>query len=900
MALSIALLGPPRVERDGAVVTFDTRKAMALLAHLAIADRPRSRDSLCELLWPSHAPDRSRGALRRTLSTLRSGIGDEWLETAGDTIAVRHAEGLGLDVGRFRDLAGDGARVEDLERAVTLFAGEFMEGFGLRDSVEFDLWQTAEADRLRRELGAALGRLVDSLSMAGQDQRALPHAQRRLAIDPLHEPAHRDLIRLLARTGERAAALDQYRECVRVLSRELGVPPTEETAALFEQLTGGGVPAIAPAAPARPAASRPAPPAELPLTGRHPQLARLMDLYGAAMPDGRLAFIEGEAGIGKTRLVAELTDRVRAAGGAVLATRCLEDESGVPYGPIAELLRGSLARRANWEPLVGEAHIAHAALLAPELGRLPPPPDGPGARGRLLGAVATVLSATVAGPAPGLIAIDDLHLADEATLDAVSYLARRMPGRPLLLAVTWRSEAVLAGHRLRRLAADLARQGESASIRLERLSQPEVAELVKAVAPDAESEGRAFLESEGLPLFVAEYLAVLRSDGAAQGITSEVRDVLGTRIAALPATTHQVLGAAAVIGRSFTLAVAREASGRAHGETVGALDELLGRGIVIERAGAEPSYEFSHEKLRELVLTELSQARTRLLHGRVARALAASPHPPSGSAVIAQHLALAGDPDAAAREYRLAGEHAASVHAHSDAVDHLERALALGDADSAGLNERIGDLRTLMGEYAAALAAYETAAAQTTDARVAGVERKLGAVHHRRGDWARAEARLRTALEAAAHGDPALRARIQGDLSLTLEAAGRPDEATVLAQEALALAEAVDDRAGRAQAHNMLGMLAREAGELDSARAELARSLELAEEIGAPEPRVAALNNLALAMAATGETCPRLSSPNGRWSFAAGTATVTVRPRCTTTWRTCTTRRAATIARWST
>ncbi len=164
MALAVILLGPPRVERDGERVAFDTRKAIALLAHLALADRPRSREALCDLLWPAHDPDRARGALRRTLSTLRGAIGEEWIDAAGDSVALRRGPGLELDVERFRTLAANGASLERLSEAVALFSGDFLEGFSLRDSPDFDDWQIDEADTLKRELGSALRRLVELLA----------------------------------------------------------------------------------------------------------------------------------------------------------------------------------------------------------------------------------------------------------------------------------------------------------------------------------------------------------------------------------------------------------------------------------------------------------------------------------------------------------------------------------------------------------------------------------------------------------------------------------------------------------------------------------------------------------------------------------------------------------------
>jgi DNA-binding SARP family transcriptional activator len=864
MALEISLIGPPRVARDGQPVSFDTRKAMALLAHLALAERPRSRDALCELLWPGRDPAHARGALRRTLSTMRGAVGEGAIDTTGDSIALVR-ETLALDVERFRELAAGGS-VEALGEAATLFSASFLEGFSLRDSPAFDDWQVGEAGALERELATALRRLVARLAARGDYEQAIPHARRWLELDPLHEPAHRELIRLYAWSGDRAAALNQYRECVRTLSQELGVAPVAETAALYDQVSEGAMPPP-PEAEAPPAAATHAklgePPAELPLVGRSDELAALAGAHARARPDGGLAVIEGEAGIGKTRLAHELARNALELGAVVLAARCHEDEAGLPYGPIVELLRQAAVHiEPGGSPAVlAPQRLADASLLLPELAGLGDaaeqalPLDGPGAQVRVLEGVAAVIGAACEGPQPGVVLLDDVHAADEATLDTISYLGHRLRGRALLLALGWRSEAVPPGHRLRRLAADLARDGRAAIVSPARLSEDEVGTLVHAVQPDAAASGlerRVYLESEGLPLFVAEYLAALDAGGerAQEALPPEVRGLLEARLGGLGDVARQVLGAAAAIGRSFDLETVRQASGRSDEEAVGALEELVAHGVVRELPGAEPAYDFSHQKLRALVYDQTGLARRRLLHGRVAAAMARRPGG-ENAGLVAQHLRLAGDHAGAAKQHRLAAGHAASLHAHADALEHLEAALALGSPDTAALHERIGDLRTLVGDYAGALASYESAAAEGGDLAI--LEHKLGGVYGRRGEWERSEARLAMALDAAAPEALGLRARIVADLALTLHQAGRSDDAASRAREALELADAAADRQAGAQARNMLGMLARSRGDLAAARAELERSLALADELGDAPARAAALNNLALVERDAGE-----------------------------------------------
>jgi DNA-binding SARP family transcriptional activator len=221
--LRVELPGPVRVEIGGAPLVVDTRKAIALLAFLAITGRPVTRETVAALLWPESDESRAHGALRRTLSALKAALGGVGLAIDRGSVALRPEE-LEVDVWRFRaalarvrghDHGADGecARCLDmLEEAVALDRGEFTAGFAVRSSEAFDAWQAAEAEAYRRELTGALERLARGRAVAGVWQAAISAAQRWLELDGLHEPAHVVLMSALAAAGEPGAALRQYRE----------------------------------------------------------------------------------------------------------------------------------------------------------------------------------------------------------------------------------------------------------------------------------------------------------------------------------------------------------------------------------------------------------------------------------------------------------------------------------------------------------------------------------------------------------------------------------------------------------------------------------------------------------------------------------------------------------------
>ena len=346
--LKIWLFGPPRIELDGAPVEVDTRKAIALLAYLSVTGRPHGRDALAALLWPDLNQDRARAALRRTLSALRKGLGGSGLAGGRSRVSLE-IQDMWLDTARFHELIGAARAhdhpadevcrrcVSDLGEAAELSRGDFMSGFFLRDSPEFEDWMFFQSEELRRAVGEALERLVTALIGAGELGPAVDIARRWLQLDPLHEPAHRALMRLYAWKNLRSKALSQYRECVLVLDRELGVPPLEETAALYRAIESGQLESPAPAPTPQAAPEEPGPPAssliERLLVGRERELGELLQAFSGASQQGCFVVVEGEAGVGKSSLVETALGRLGEQGAEILSARCYPGEQGLAMAP---------------------------------------------------------------------------------------------------------------------------------------------------------------------------------------------------------------------------------------------------------------------------------------------------------------------------------------------------------------------------------------------------------------------------------------------------------------------------------------------------------------------------------------------------------------------------------------
>ncbi len=867
-SLSIRLLGPLEIAVAGRPIVVDTRKALAIVALVAGEGRPFARDELAAMFWPEADDEAARGALRRTLSALRTAVGGVGIVTGRAQVALDPAASS-VDLAELERLATS-SRLADLEAAAALARGPFLAGFALRDSPAFDDWQAARAMRVERTVGDLLDRLADARLDSGDPGGAVDAARRRVDLDPLDEPGQRRLMALLARSGDRGGAIRQYRACVSVLERELGVTPLAETTKLYEAIRDAR--AELDRGPLADAPAFPPAPGRLPHVGRDAEFASVLRAHESATEDGRVVAVIGEAGIGKSRLVEAVAVAVGAAGGRSLLARAFASEGEIAYGPIVELLRTGLARpdavaRLRGLPVPTLSELARLAPLPDEVmrdlaPRIPTAPAGdwPAARARLLEAVAAALAALTAGPVPGLVAVEDLQWADDASREALAWLARRLAGQPLLLLLTWRPEDL--DELGTSFASTIEALPETSAVPLHRLDRPEVERLVaSAVAAGSPQLGVDALlaESEGLPLYLVEALAAGTS--SAEGPARSVRTLLRERLATVGETAAQVLSAAAVIGRSFHLHLVRGTSGRSEDETITALEELVRRGIVRElEASPEAAFDFAHAKLRDAAYEATSLARRRLLHRRTAdllRVESGSRDDPGRLVQIATHERAAGRDAEAAEAFRQAGIQARAVYANREAGTHFETALALGHSDVAGLQLALGEVRTAQGDYVGAIAALEASAAVAPDDALPAVELRLGRVHARRGDLATAASHLDAAIEPLERrprdADADLLVRALVERAVVALRARELDRAAASASGALALAERIGDATGAGAGHRILGLVARERGDLDGARTSLGQSLALAEADPDAGAVIAARNALALVEAAAGD-----------------------------------------------
>jgi predicted ATPase/DNA-binding winged helix-turn-helix (wHTH) protein len=556
------------------------------------------------------------------------------------------------------------------------------------------------------------------------------------------------------------------------------------------------------------------------LIGRERAMAKLRaGLDEAASGRGRLFLISGEPGVGKTRLADEVAAASDARGMTLLVGHCSEHDEAVAYLPFVEVLENFVDRASNADTLrtaLGDQGPELARLL-PKLKtilpELPPPLDLPPAQARrhLFNCFCDLI-ARIASEQPSVMILDDLHWADDSTLSLLDHLTQRLSGLPLMVIGTYRDAELNVTRELAKALENLLRGRLATRVRLKPLARDEVAEMLLGLSgksPPATVVGEIFAETEGNPFFVEELFRHLEEEDrlydSSGGFRSKlqiaeleappsVRLVVARRLARLSDLTQKMLATAAVIGRFFNSEIL-QASGAGDAEAILERVEEAEKAGLVSPSADHLRFEFSHELVRQAVISGLSASRRQRLHLEVAGAIERihADAPDDHSADLAHHYRLGGNPTKAVHYLIRAAEQAASRSAHQEAIFlarmGLELLKTMPNGDRSPQHEL--ELQMMLGSCSKATSGYAAQDVERAFGRAlelcdrvnqtpAAVRARLGlhAYYMTTADFHRAEATQVKLLESEPMlAEPALRANIyytaglrslyQGDLEVS-------------------------------------------------------------------------------------------------------------------------------------
>jgi DNA-binding SARP family transcriptional activator/Tfp pilus assembly protein PilF len=700
--LTVLLFGSPEVWLEGQPVRINRRKSRAVLYYVAAQPHPTPRETLLGLLWPEAPRAVAQQTLRTTLYGLRQALGPalavetELVGLAGDSL---------VDALRFEAALAYPGDTAALNEALNLYRGEFLAGFNVPNAEPFEAWLTIERERYRRLSMNGFSALSAVHEIGGDYAAALAALDRALSLDPLQEDLQRESIRLAYQAGDRPGAIRRYDQLRRLLDDELGVPPMPETRRLYDAiLNEQPLPAppltssLALSLSARPASSpdRTARSAradsveQLPFTGREAEIRALQDLVDAH----KLVLIEGEPGIGKTRLAREF---IQTSAALELAGTGRELESHLPYQPFIEALRG-LVRRPDWPARQARLRTNLPAVWLSEASRLLPELAGPHGEGqpgsraaeeaRLWEGVSQFLQA-LAAEGRVILFLDDLHWADASTLALLGYLVRGIRAASLFFIAT--AQPAPSRSPLASLLVALTREDRLARLPLRRLSAEDIETIARSLSPAHPDPLAAWLlsGSEGNPYILDELVRearqqqILLPDGSLRPeaaaalplVPQTIYSLVQSRLERLSQNGRRLLDAAVAAGREFDYHLVALASGLADLEALDALDELEAARLVHPLDGER--FVFEHSLIMEVAYREVGELRHRLLHRQIAEALESLYTGRTGAVAgqIAWHLAEGGDLERAWPYAFEAGQAAARLAGWAEATAFYEQAL---------------------------------------------------------------------------------------------------------------------------------------------------------------------------------------------------------------------------------
>lgn len=868
----LRLLGPVEVKRaEEFVHDFESWKAQALLCYLVVLNRSVSRTHLADLFWPDKTERRGRSNLSRVLHNIRTLL-PNILESDRQSVTFDSSIEYWVDIEEFDRLVSRGDE-DSLARAATLFRDDFMVDIYPVGCADFEVWLAVEREQWRQRTMQVLDSLVTYHTHRGEYDLGLKYVSRALTLERWREEAHRQKMRLLALTGQRSAALAQYDTCCAVLEEELGVGPDAQTTELYDRIRDATLRDTKSASSVTPASDVSSLSQEvsssstdvvasvvLPFVGRGDEHTWLVEQWNEVQAAGGMfTLVEGESGLGKTRLVNELLKYVHQSGACVLRGHCYEFGAEIPYQAIVPVLRTALQQ----EFTLGDVWMAELGTLLPEIRETdpdlpdPPPASGEAARQRLFEAVARLFLAIVNSGRPLGIFLDDLHLADRATLDLLQYLFYRLAGARIWFLGTYRPEDVTPNHPLHLFRRTLRREGRADVLHLQPLTIDNVAEIVQTLPGLSErdqkqvsaylldeSEGNAFILTQLLQDFVERDILVrdgnrwtlderrfsarVSDDGGSARIPVGVRELILSRIERLSDSAVRLLELAAIIGQEIGVALLREAASPDI-DIADAIEELVGRRILTPTASAM-AYEFAHSMIYSVVYDQISFVRRQQLHSQVADALIHLYAGRENQVIerLAMHSLEAGDKRRALRYAQRAAERAEQIYAWAVAIRHYTQVLHLlpvsdleGRYDVLARREwAYNIIANHRAQEADLRALADLAERLDDDSRRAEVFCRQAKLALRKGQFNEGVAAANLVIELADRNE------IKRDIvaescrlgALCLQNQGNYESARRWGQRALEVYQEEANRQGRTLALNTLGVIARSRGDLQDAR----------------------------------------------------------------------------------
>jgi DNA-binding SARP family transcriptional activator/tetratricopeptide (TPR) repeat protein len=698
--LRMSLLGEQTLidDRAGSVQVRSSR-AVDLIAFLAVhAGSPQSRQRIAGLLWPGSTDAQALTNLRRELHHLRQILGDEaslvvtprdlcWRDTSTCQVDVRVFDRERQAAMAAAEAGDDDGLLLHAAAAIAVYRGELLPGV-------YEDWLLEARSQLERQCVELCDLVCAARARTGDLAGAVQAARRRVQLQPLEEIGYRTLMELQADLGDRAGAISTYHHCASVLERELGVAPDLATRKVFQRMTAQAGPATRSPAAVSPGDGRPGL-AAAPLVGRSGELSALQGAWQAALAGRRgLALVRGPAGVGKTRLVAEMAEIARLQGAVVATARCFGAAGRLALAPVADWLRHDAIRSAA--ATLDPVWRAEVARLLPTEGRSAGPRAMTDAwqRHRFSEGLARAL---IAVRRPLLLVLDNVQWCDQETMAFVTFCLTLADDAQLLVAATVREEDLGENRELAGWIVRMRATGLLTEISLGPLPAADTALLAEAIAGPRLSEadtGLLHAATGGFPLYVIEAARGTADPGGTPPPAGDLAAVLRKRLDQGTPAARELAGLAAAAGANFTLDLLTEASDLDADAVVAALDELWRRRIVRE---FRDGYDFSHDLLRETAYAGISPPQRWLLHRRIAQSLELlHAENTEGVAVqLAEQYARGGRPERAVAFYERAADVAAGRFAIAEGIRLHGKALSIISAMPAGRDRDSRELAVL-------------------------------------------------------------------------------------------------------------------------------------------------------------------------------------------------------------